>query len=128
MKTIHGKFVVRLTPMAFDTVESDIARMEIHKTFEGAITGESQGQMLSYRSPVEGSAAYVAIEKVVGTVDGKKGSFVLAHRGLMDRSFPTLHLDIVADSGTDELEGISGEMDIDVVDGDHTYALRYELP
>ena len=83
--------------------------------------------MLSFRSPVPGSAGYVAIEKVTGTLEGRSGSFVLQHSGLMDRGESELTITIIPDSGTDDLEGITGQMEIDNSGGTHRYTLRYRI-
>jgi hypothetical protein len=77
---------------------------------------------------VKGSAGYVALEQVVGELDGKKGSFVLQHTGTMSRGVPTLSVTVVPDSGTEELMGLSGAFAITVADGKHSYEFNYTLP
>jgi hypothetical protein len=124
-----GQFEVNLTPQPPGDYpeEEGLARMVIEKTFEGDLVGTSRGQMLSAMSGVKGSAGYVAIERVSGTLLGKTGSFVLQHSGSMNRGVPTLSVSVVPDSGTGELEGISGQMTIDRVDGRHSYTFEYTL-
>jgi len=76
---------------------------------------------------VNGSAGYVAIERVTGTLDGKHGTFVLQHSGTMNRGASTLSVTVVPDSGTGELAGLSGRMNIQIVEGKHFYELDFEL-
>jgi hypothetical protein len=83
--------------------------------------------MLAVGTEVPGSAAYVAIERIAGTLDGRRGSFLAQHSGTMDRGTPTLALNVVPDSGTGELAGLRGRMAIDIVDGAHFYTFDYTL-
>ncbi len=90
------------------------------------MTGKSVGQMLSARTAVEGSAGYVALERLEATLDGRTGSFILQHSGHANRSETSLRVSVVADSGTDELTGLRGEMQIHVApDGSHFYIFEY---
>ncbi|HVE92959.1 MAG TPA: DUF3224 domain-containing protein [Actinomycetota bacterium] len=125
-----GTFEVKLGPQAPHPGVGDpaVARMSIDKTFDGDLSGTAKGEMLAVRTDVEGSAGYVALERVAGTLQGHSGTFVLQHTGVMDRGAPKLTVTVVPDSGTDELTGLTGSMKIDVVDGSHTYALDYSLP
>jgi hypothetical protein len=84
--------------------------------------------MLTALTPVEGSAGYVAIERVRGTLHGRRGTFLLQHNGLMDRGAQQLAITVIPDSGTDELEGIQGAMTIAIEGGTYSYALVYTLP
>jgi hypothetical protein len=104
-----------------------LGRMTIDKTFRGELAATSRGEMLSVRSEAGRSAGYVAIEQVTGSLHGKSGSFVLQHYGMTERNESRLLLEIVADSGTDELAGIRGSMDISIDGGKHRYSLEYEL-
>lgn len=104
------------------------ARASFDKRFSGPLEGQSSVQMLGVRTQVEGSAGYVAVERIEGTLDGRTGSFALVHCGRMGRGDRSLSVHVVADSGTGELSGITGEMDIEVVDGKHLYELNYVLP
>lgn len=97
------------------------------KRYSGDLSALSTGHMLALRTAVEGSAGYVAIEVVVGELNGRQGSFTLQHSGAMDRGEATLDLTIIADSGTDELEGISGSGTITQTPDGHTYTVTYEL-
>ena len=103
-------------------------RMSIDKTFEGALQATSKGEMLSAMTPVKGSAGYVALEQVTGSLSGKEGSFVLQHFGTMSTNSQRLILEVLSDSGTGDLKGLTGTMTIDVKDGKHTYTLDYKLP
>ena len=119
-----GTFEVKLDPAD----GPPIGRMTIHKTFSGDLVGTSMGQMLAFRTPVEGSAGYVAMERVEGTLAGRTGAFVLQHSGTMDRGAPTLSVSVVPDSGTDGLAGLTGSMDIIVTPGRHDYVFWYRFP
>ena len=123
----RGEFEVKIVPQV-DREIPMLARMTIDKTFTGGLEATSQGQMLSARSAVPDSAGYVAMEKVEGTLDSKKGSFVLQHSATMDRGVPTQTITVVPDSGTDELEGLTGALTVIIADGKHSYDLAYSLP
>ena len=123
MSALKGKFDVGMQPQS-DT-DFDVGRMILDKTYHGDVLGTGKGQMLSHVTNVKGSAGYVAIEKFEGTVDGKQGSFVLQHVGVMEKRAQTLSISIIPDSGTDQLTGITGTMEIDIVDGQHYYTLKY---
>jgi hypothetical protein len=124
----RGTFEVKLVPQAADA-ESDAAlgRMSIDKQFHGDLEGTSKGQMLTAGTAVKGSAGYVAIERVSGTLNGRRGSFVLQHNGTLARGVPQLSIVVVPDSGTDELAGISGNLTITISDGKHSYDFDYTL-
>ena len=121
-----GTFDVKLAPL--DAGESPIGSMSIDKTFHGALEGSSLGQMLAYRTAIKGSAGYVAMERVTGSLDGRQGSFTLQHSGLMDKGAQSLTVVVVPDSATEELEGLTGTMNIIVTPGRHDYQFRYALP
>ena len=100
----------------------------LDKHYHGALEARGQGQMLSAMTATQGSAGYVAIEQVTGTLQGRSGSFVLQHHGLMDRGTPQLSITVVPDSGTDGLAGLAGRMAIRISDGTHFYDFDYMLP
>lgn len=126
--TIRGAFDVRLSPQAADGT-ADIGRMLLDKRYHGALDAVGSGQMLGWRSPVQGSAGYVAMERVRGTLEGRQGSFTLQHSGLMDRGAPELHIRVVPDSADGGLLGLRGTMQIEIAaDGAHSYVFRYALP
>ena len=104
-----------------------IARMSLDKTYVGKLSASSQGEMLSAVTTTAGSAGYVAIEQVTGTLSGKSGSFVLQHAGIMNQGDAQLTLVVVPDSGSGELKGLSGHMAIRIEDGVHYYDFEYEL-
>ncbi len=120
-----GKFDVETKPEA--TLDGGVGRFSINKTFHGDIEGRGTGEMLAARTATHGSAGYVLVEHVTGTVSGRSGGFLLQHYGLMDRSRPESKVVIIPDSGTGELAGIAGEMTINAADG-HSYVLTYSLP
>lgn len=127
---INGKFEVTLNPLDFHAQGVNgvnLGRMSINKIFHGDLNAESKGEMLNAMTPIQGSAAYVAIEQVNGTLSGKKGSFVLQHFGTMQHGTNRLILEVVPDSGSGELVGISGCMNINVVDGQHFYDFDYQF-
>ena len=129
--TATGTFQVKLLPMAnYVAGEQGISlgRMSIDKQFSGDLTANSKGEMLSALTPVKGSAGYVAIEQVSGSLQGKQGSFVLQHSGIMNQGDKQLQLVVVPDSGSAELTGLTGDMTIDIVDGVHHYRFDYVLP
>ena len=121
----NGTFDINLTPQADEN--PDPARMTIDKRFHGDLDGTSVGQMLSIRTAIQGSAGYVAMEQVTGTLDGRNGTFALQHSGTMARGAPTLSVTVVPDSGTDQLAGLDGEMTIDIADGIHSYEFKYTI-
>lgn len=124
-----GTFEVKVIPLAEDKSEgSTLGRMSIDKQFRGDLEGTSKGEMLSAGTSVKGSAGYVAIERVSGTLNGRKGTFVLQHTGTMNRGTPSLSVDVVPDSGTDQLSGITGTLTIIIADGKHSYEFEYSLP
>jgi hypothetical protein len=104
-----------------------LARTGLEKRFAGDLVASSTGEMLSAMTSVKGSAGYVAIERVTGTLEGRTGSFVLQHSGTMTRGAPSLMVSVVPDSGTGGLAGLSGTMTIDIVDGKHKYGFDYAL-
>lgn len=125
-----GAFEVKLTPQpAAPGIEAaNLGRMTIDKRFSGDLEAHSLGEMLSAMGNVQGSAGYVAIERVTGTLHGKQGSFVLQHTGTMDRGAPSLSVHVVPDSGTGALTGLSGSMQIQIEQGNHFYTFDYSLP
>jgi hypothetical protein len=127
---ISGRFEVKMQPLESYSEGNNIVklnRMSLDKTYSGNLSAASKGEMISSSTPVKGSAGYVAIEQVDGTLSGKKGSFVLQHFGIMNKGKAYLKLEVVPDSGTGELKGISGEMFIRIEDGDHFYDFEYKL-
>jgi hypothetical protein len=128
--TARGTFDVKLTPQSTEAGGPDgPARLTIQKQFQGDLVGASRGDMLSAMTPVKGSAAYVAIERVTGALLGRRGSFVLQHAGTMNRGAQQLTIAVVPDSGTEQLAGLSGTMRLDIAaDGTHSYELEYQLP
>jgi len=113
----------------FDVVDDvSLSRATFTKSFVGGLTATSTVQMLAVRTAVKDTAAYVAIERITGTVDGLTGSFVVTHNALMHEGNQTLHIDIVPHSGTGELKGMAGMMTITIADGKHSYSLAYLLP
>lgn len=130
MPHITGNFNVTLTPQAAapGIEAAQLGRQTLDKQFHGDLEAHSLGEMLAAISPVQGSAGYVAIERVNGTLQGKQGAFVLMHTGTMNRGERQLTVQVVPDSGTGELTGLSGLMDIQITNGQHGYSFDYTLP
>jgi hypothetical protein len=124
-----GTFEVKLKPQGQDDpgADANLSRMSIDKQFHGDLEATSKGQMLAAGTGVKGSAGYVAIERVSGTLHGKNGSFILQHSGTMTRGTPQLSVTVVPDSGTDQLAGLAGKMAINIADGRHSYEFEYTL-
>jgi hypothetical protein len=126
----EGSFDVKTTPVAADdaTNGTAIGRFALDKQFHGDLEGTSKGEMLSAGNPATGSAGYVAIEYVTGTLEGHSGSFALQHLGTMDHGKFELTVVVVPGSGTGELAGIDGKMTIIIASGKHSYKFEYTLP
>lgn len=122
-----GTFEVKLTPQDDQAIGSPFGRMLIDKQFLGDLEGSSVGQMLAIMTAVKGSAGYVALEQVTGSLHGRQGSFVLQHSSTMNRGVPEQNISVVPDSGTNELTGLSGKLTIKITDGKHFYEFDYAL-
>jgi hypothetical protein len=127
MKIAKGEFDVKLVPQTDERTIPLFGRMTIDKTFHGDLEGSSKGQMLSTGTSVKNSAGYVAIEKVDAVLQGKRGTFVLEHNAIMNKGEGMLNIIVVPDSGTGELEGITGKMEIIITGGKHFYNFEFEL-
>jgi hypothetical protein len=122
-----GTFEVKVIPQPAEDAVGDpgMSRLLLDKQFQGDLKGTSKGQMLAIGTAVEGSAGYVAIERVTGTLHARSGTFALQHSGTMTRGAPQLIISVVPDSGTNELVGIAGKMTINIVEGKHLYEFDY---
>ena len=129
-QSARGEFVVSLKPLAFEGADPEfkLGRMSIDKQISDDLTASTEGQMLSAMTSTDGSAGYVAIERVAGTLNGRRGTFVLQHTGTMTRGTPSLVVTVVPDSGTEELVGLEGEFKINIEEGKHSYEFTYRLP
>ena len=126
----RGTFEVKVTPQKPDNKDAEaanISRMSSDKQFHGDLEATSKGEMLAAGDP-KGSAGYVAMERVTGTLHGRSGSFVLQHSGTMTRGTPQLTITVVPDSGTGQLIGLTGKMTIIIENGKHSYEFEYTLP
>lgn len=130
MAHANGTFEVRLEPQPLSEQgeHAKLGRLSVAKQFYGDLEATSTGEMLAAMTSVEDSAGYVAMERVVGSLHGRSGSFVLQHNGILDRGAQELTIIIVPDSGTDGLTAIRGQMTILIEDGQHGYQLEYVLP
>jgi len=124
-----GTFEVKLNPQALsdNVADATLGRMSIDKQFHGDLEATSKGEMLTAGTGVKGSAGYVAIERVSGTLHGRSGTFVLQHSGTMTRGEPHLTITVVPDSGTGQLAGLAGKMEILIAGGNHSYDFEYTL-
>lgn len=129
MNRATGTFEVKLNPQQLTDKAADttLGRMSIDKQFHGALEAVSKGEMLSAGTGIKGSAGYVAIERVSGTLQGRSGAFVLQHSGTMTRGAAQLSVSVVPDSGTGQLVGLVGRMTINIVDGKHLYDFEYTI-
>jgi hypothetical protein len=129
-KQASGTFDVKVTPLAPDdkSQEAGISRLLLDKQFHGDLEAGSKGQMLASGSPADGSGGYVAMEKVSGTLNGRKGGFMLQHNGNMKNGIAEMIVTVVPGSGTEQLVGIEGKMTILIADGGHSYQFEYALP
>jgi len=125
-----GSFDVKMSPqpLADAGADASLGRMALAKTFHGDLDATGKGEMLMAGTAVKGSAGYVAIELVSGSLHGRSGSFVLQHTGTMNRGAPTLSVTVVPDSGTNQLVGLTGKLDILIEGGQHRYEFDYTLP
>jgi len=126
MPHASGTFEVKLAPQSTD--DPALGRLTLDKEFQGDLTATSKGQMLSAATDVKGSAGYVAIERVTGTLGQRRGTFILQHSGTMTRGTPKLSITVVPDSGTAALAGLEGSMSIQIEGGKHSYEFEYSLP
>jgi hypothetical protein len=121
-KIATGTFTSTFEPLTSD--DDRLGHLRVLKTFEGDLVGTGRAEMLSVGTAVEGSAGYVAIDLITGVLDGREGTFVLQHSGLMARGEGTLTVSVVPDSGTGDLTGLTGTFEIGE---DHSYTLTYDL-
>ncbi len=124
-----GAFEVKLEPQSAEEKAgaAAIGRLSIAKQFHGDLEASSSGQMLAASTATPGSAGYVALEHVTGTLQGRSGTFVLQHSGTMTRGAPQLSVTVVPDSGTGQLSGLAGKMTIRITEGKHFYEFEYTL-
>jgi hypothetical protein len=123
-----GTFEVKLTPQAADFAQDPtLGRMILEKQIHGDLEATSRGQMLTGGTDVKGSGVYVAVERITGKLAGRSGSFLLHHTGIMTRGEPHLEITVVPDSGTGQLAGITGKMNIIITEGKHSYEFDYTI-
>ncbi len=128
---VTGEFAVEMTPLTCANEGSDgmaLARWALNKTFTGPLQAVSRGEMLSAITEMPGSAGYVALEQVSGTLNNRQGSFVLQHFGIRSAGSNRLTLEVVPDSAAGELAGLTGSMAIRIEAGVHFYDFDFELP
>lgn len=125
----RGEFDVNVVPQPAGekATSATLGRMSLDKRFHGDLDGTSVGEMLTAGTEVQGSAGYVAMERVTATLHGRGGSFALQHSGTMTRGEPQLTITVVPDSGTGELAGLAGRMEITIAGGKHSYDFEYTI-
>ncbi|TFW11652.1 DUF3224 domain-containing protein [Duganella callida] len=130
MPIVSGEFDVTMQPQAMSEVAADsgIGRMSLDKRYHGALSASGRGEMLAFMDRALMSGAYLAMEKVEGTLEGRSGSFLLHHTGTMARGATGLSVAVVPDSGRDQLSGLSGTLNIRIEAGKHYYDFDYSLP
>lgn len=127
----RGTFDVKVNPIEQEPFPEGISlgRFSLDKQYHGDLEAGAKGTMLTAGTPVEGSAGYVAVERVDGTLAGRRGSFALQHVGTMAQGAQKLAITVVPDSGTGELRGLAGRLEILIAaDGKHSYEFEYTLP
>jgi len=125
-----GSFDVKIAPLdpAFKFDENPMTRFSIDKQFHGGLEATSKGEMLAGGDPKKGSGGYVAIERVSGILNGHNGTFLLQHNGTMQNNNYKMDIIVVPGSGTGQLAGLDGKMEIIIKDGKHSYDFAYTLP
>ena len=124
----RGTFTVAMAPLPQDApAGSTHGRMSLDKMYSGDLTATGKGEMIAILPNAAGSGVYMAIERVTGVMNGKRGAFSLAHRGVMNRGAPDLSITIVPDSGDGDLAGIAGELTLTIANGVHSYDIEYTL-
>lgn len=121
-----GTFEVTMQPLS--APDALPGRMALDKRFHGDLSGVGKGEMLTALTSTAGSAGYVAIEQITGTLHGRRGSFIFQHNGIMNRGAQQLSIVVVPDSGAGQLTGIAGVFSLTIVDGKHQYTFDYTLP
>lgn len=123
----HGTFAVKVLPLT-PAPAPGLSRYSINKEIHGDLEATSVGEMFGGGDPRKGTAGYVAIEVVTGSMAGKHGSFALQHSATMDQSGLRMQVIVVPGSGTEEFTGISGTFTIKIENGQHFYDFDYTLP
>ncbi len=123
-----GTFEVKIVPASEDKGDgSTLSRLVLDKTYAGALTATSKGEMLAAGGSKPTSAAYVAVERITGTLDGRAGSFAVVQHGWMQGDQRVMEVLIVPDSGGGDLKGLAGTFKIEIKDGKHFYLMDYTL-
>jgi hypothetical protein len=121
-----GSFDVTITPQD-SAPDATVARMLLYKEFHGDLEAIAHGEMMAAHEPLTGAGVYVALDRVTGTLHGRRGSFLMAHRGIRNADGQELSIVIVPGSGTGQLTGIAGTVGIEIAGKEHFYSVDYEL-
>ena len=122
-----GPFDVTITPQE-TAADASVARMLLYKEFHGDLDAIAHGEMMAAHEPLTGAGVYVALDRVTGTLHGRSGSFLMAHRGIANADGQQLDIVIVPGSGTGQLTGITGSVGIEIEEKKHFYTIDYTLP
>lgn len=128
--TASGRFEVKIDPpvaLSSPAGGALLFKRSMSKQYSGDMTGGAVGEMQFAGQPQVGAAAYTALESFVGELQGRRGSFALAHLGLMSGGKQDLRIAIAPGSGLGELAGISGELSLRIEAGVHFYELSYRF-
>jgi len=125
-KHAKGPFDVTITPQE-SAPDAAVARMLLYKEFHGDLEAIAHGEMMAAGEPLTGAGVYVAIDRVTGTLHGRSGSFLMAHRGVRNADGQELSIVIVPGSGTGQLTGITGTVGIEIAGKEHFYSVEYEM-
>jgi hypothetical protein len=126
-----GTFEVKVEPIPAESKgdRPSFPRFTLDKQYRGDLEGTSQGEMMTASGTMEGSAAAVAIEHFNGSLNGRKGSFALVHSATMRRGGEySMIIRVVPDSGTEQLAGLTGTLEIVIEGNVHHYNFDFSLP
>ena len=127
MVNATGTFEVKMLPPSGPAPNDGFMRLSIDKTFQGSLEGTSRVEMMATSDGTSPSGGYVALERFTGKLDGKAGSFIMQHSGTMSPGSSEIKVLVSPGSGSGELTGISGTLEIRREGKQHFYTLRYVL-
>lgn len=119
---VTGRFTIEMTPG--DAVVPGTGRFDFTKIWTGGVAGTSSGTMLSAGDPVTGNAGYVAMEVFEGRIGGRTGTIAFQQCGTMQPGDTDLRYLVAPGSGTGDLAGVVGHLDLTVDRGEHEVTLH----
>lgn len=123
-----GTFTVKMHPPSAPPDADAFLHLQLDKQFEGGMVGSSKVEMLASNAGDKPSGGYVALERFTGTLDGRRGTFVMQHSGTMTPAGSSINIVVTPGSGTGELVDIEGRLTIRIEGKQHFYDLEYNLP